>query len=66
MATVLFSHLPQGPPEIKLLVDDADPPPAAQPAVPNISYHFAMGGKSFAVLLDHFPDLLPKVGPCQG
>ncbi|KAL7982940.1 hypothetical protein Chor_013546 [Crotalus horridus] len=50
----------QGPPEVKLLVDDADPPPAAQPAVPDISYHFAMGGKSFAVLLDHFPDLLPK------
>ncbi|XP_015668636.1 probable cation-transporting ATPase 13A3 [Protobothrops mucrosquamatus] len=47
-----------------LLVDDADPPPAAQPAVPDISYHFAMGGKSFAVLLDHFPDLLPKLLLC--
>ncbi|KAM3822026.1 polyamine-transporting ATPase 13A3-like isoform 5-T6 [Vipera latastei] len=54
----------QGPPEIKLLVDEADGPPAAQPAVPDISYHFAMGGKSFAVLLDHFPDLLPKLLLC--
>ncbi|XP_039180740.1 probable cation-transporting ATPase 13A3 isoform X1 [Crotalus tigris] len=54
----------QGPPEVKLLVDDADPPPAAQPAVPDTSYHFAMGGKSFAVLLDHFPDLLPKLLLC--
>lgn len=51
---------------MKLLVEEAQPPAAAQPAVPDISYHFAMGGKSFAVLLDHFPDLLPKVRPCQG
>lgn len=46
--------------------EEAEPPTAAHPALPGISYHFAMGGKSFAVLLDHFPDLLPKVRPGQG
>ena len=24
-------------------------------------YHFAMNGKSFAVILEHFQDLVPKV-----
>ncbi|XP_070586132.1 polyamine-transporting ATPase 13A3-like isoform X2 [Erythrolamprus reginae] len=54
----------QGPLEMKLLVEEAEPPMAAHPVVPDISYHFAMGGKSFAVLLDHFPDLLPKLLLC--
>ncbi|XP_070810736.1 polyamine-transporting ATPase 13A3-like [Pituophis catenifer annectens] len=56
--------LSKGPPEMKLLVEEAEPPAAAHPAIPDISYHFAMGGKSFAVLLDHFPDLLPKLLLC--
>lgn len=25
-------------------------------------YHFAMNGKSFSVILEHFQDLVPKVG----
>jgi len=25
-------------------------------------YHFAMSGKSFAVIIEHFQDLLQKVG----
>uniref|UniRef100_A0A670J3W8 Cation-transporting ATPase n=1 Tax=Podarcis muralis TaxID=64176 RepID=A0A670J3W8_PODMU len=29
-----------------------------------VSYHFAVGGKSFSVILDHFPDLLPKLLLC--
>ncbi|XP_028654053.1 polyamine-transporting ATPase 13A3-like isoform X1 [Erpetoichthys calabaricus] len=32
------------------------------PAEP--SYHFAMNGKTFSVILDHFPDLLPKLLLC--
>ncbi|XP_041093172.1 probable cation-transporting ATPase 13A3 [Polyodon spathula] len=28
------------------------------------SYHFAMSGKSFSVISDHFPDLLPKLLLC--
>ncbi|XP_029471219.1 probable cation-transporting ATPase 13A3 isoform X3 [Rhinatrema bivittatum] len=27
----------------------------------HIDYHFAMNGKSFAVILEHFPDLVPKL-----
>ncbi|XP_032802753.2 polyamine-transporting ATPase 13A3 isoform X2 [Petromyzon marinus] len=27
----------------------------------NHEYHFAMSGKSFAIIFDHFPDLLPKI-----
>lgn len=29
-------------------------------------YHFAMNGKSFAVIQEHFQDLVPKVGPLLG
>lgn len=29
-------------------------------------YHFAMGGKSFAVITEHFQDLLQKVGGGTG
>ncbi|KAJ7313297.1 hypothetical protein JRQ81_004585 [Phrynocephalus forsythii] len=38
--------------------------PGPQPGVPEVSYHFAIGGKSFSVILDHFPDLLPKLLLC--
>eukprot|EP00061_Rhincodon_typus_P008167 g30547.t1 len=31
-----------------------------RPQPPEISYHFAMSGKSFSVITEHFPDLLPK------
>uniref|UniRef100_A0A670J3P7 Uncharacterized protein n=1 Tax=Podarcis muralis TaxID=64176 RepID=A0A670J3P7_PODMU len=47
--------------EIKLMLDKEDQPPAAPP---DTSYHFAVGGKSFSVILDHFPDLLPKLLLC--
>ncbi|KAM6453284.1 polyamine-transporting ATPase 13A3-like isoform 2-T4 [Liasis olivaceus] len=50
--------------EIKLMVDEAEPPHAPQPGVPDTSYHFAIGGKSFSVILEHFPDLLPKLLLC--
>uniref|UniRef100_A0A803T0S5 Cation-transporting ATPase n=1 Tax=Anolis carolinensis TaxID=28377 RepID=A0A803T0S5_ANOCA len=29
-----------------------------------VSYHFAIGGRSFSVILEHFPDLLPKLLLC--
>lgn len=29
---------------------------------PQEQYHFAMSGKSFAVIIEHFQDLLQKVG----
>ncbi|XP_059498532.1 polyamine-transporting ATPase 13A3-like [Stegostoma tigrinum] len=35
-----------------------------RPQPPEISYHFAMSGKSFAVIAEHFPDLLPKLLLC--
>ncbi|XP_041034738.1 probable cation-transporting ATPase 13A3 isoform X1 [Carcharodon carcharias] len=35
-----------------------------RPQSPEISYHFAMSGKSFAVITEHFPDLLPKLLLC--
>ncbi|CAI5791593.1 probable cation-transporting ATPase 13A3 isoform X1 [Podarcis lilfordi] len=47
--------------EIKLMLDKEDQPPVAPP---DTSYHFAVGGKSFSVILDHFPDLLPKLLLC--
>nr|XP_060635789.1 polyamine-transporting ATPase 13A3-like [Anolis sagrei ordinatus] len=51
--------------EIKLMLDEEEPPPAApRPAVPEVSYHFAIGGRSFSVILEHFPDLLPKLLLC--
>ncbi|XP_060710432.1 polyamine-transporting ATPase 13A3-like [Hemiscyllium ocellatum] len=34
------------------------------PQSPEISYHFAMSGKSFSVIAEHFPDLLPKLLLC--
>uniref|UniRef100_A0ACB8EWZ2 Uncharacterized protein n=1 Tax=Sphaerodactylus townsendi TaxID=933632 RepID=A0ACB8EWZ2_9SAUR len=51
--------------EIKLMLDEEELPP--EPRGPNVadnSYHFAIGGKSFAVILDHFPDLLSKLLLC--
>ncbi|XP_038642827.1 probable cation-transporting ATPase 13A3 [Scyliorhinus canicula] len=35
-----------------------------RPQAPETSYHFAMSGKSFAVIVEHFPDLLPKLLLC--
>ncbi|XP_067879690.1 polyamine-transporting ATPase 13A3-like isoform X2 [Heterodontus francisci] len=35
-----------------------------RPQPPEISYHFAMSGKSFSVIAEHFPDLLPKLLLC--
>ncbi|GCC19852.1 hypothetical protein chiPu_0018575 [Chiloscyllium punctatum] len=34
------------------------------PQSAEISYHFAMSGKSFSVIAEHFPDLLPKLLLC--
>ncbi|XP_061444002.1 polyamine-transporting ATPase 13A3-like isoform X2 [Rhineura floridana] len=51
--------------EIKLMLDEEEaPPPAPRPGVPDSSYHFAITGRSFSVILDHFPDLLPKLLLC--
>lgn len=36
-------------------VCDADEPKSKE------QYHFAMNGKSFATILEHFPDMLQKV-----
>ncbi|XP_077171278.1 polyamine-transporting ATPase 13A3-like [Paroedura picta] len=44
--------------------EQQDSPPVPQPKSPDPSYHFAIGGKSFAVILDHFPDLLSKLLLC--
>ncbi|XP_067828171.1 polyamine-transporting ATPase 13A3-like [Heptranchias perlo] len=35
-----------------------------RPQPPEACYHFAMSGKSFAVITEHFPDLLPKLLLC--
>lgn len=48
------------PQEILMLEDEEAPRPDA----PETSYHFAISGKSFSVISEHFPDLLPKVGAC--
>ncbi|KAG2468428.1 AT133 ATPase, partial [Polypterus senegalus] len=37
---------------------------AAEQSPAEPSYHFAMNGKTFSVILDHFPDLLPKLLLC--
>nr|XP_056719148.1 polyamine-transporting ATPase 13A3-like [Euleptes europaea] len=50
--------------EIKLMLDEEEPPPATRQNIADTSYHFAIGGKSFAVILDHFPDLLSKLLLC--
>lgn len=44
------------------MLEEEAPPPTPRPGVPDTSYHFALSGKSFSVILEHFPDLLPKVG----
>ncbi|KAJ6654962.1 hypothetical protein lerEdw1_006433 [Lerista edwardsae] len=56
----LVCLLPQ---EILMLEEEA-PPPSPQPGVPGTSYHFALSGKSFSVIVEHFPDLLPKLLLC--
>ncbi|KAH0626031.1 hypothetical protein JD844_000730 [Phrynosoma platyrhinos] len=37
--------------EIKLMLDEEELPPAPRPGIPEISYHFAISGKSFSLLL---------------
>ncbi|XP_053115435.1 polyamine-transporting ATPase 13A3-like isoform X2 [Hemicordylus capensis] len=49
--------------EIKLMLGEAEEE-LPRPEAPDTSYHFAISGKSFSVLLDHFPDLLPKLLLC--
>uniref|UniRef100_A0ABM5EJN6 Polyamine-transporting ATPase 13A3-like n=1 Tax=Pogona vitticeps TaxID=103695 RepID=A0ABM5EJN6_9SAUR len=56
--------------EIKLMLEEEEEeeegelPPVPRPGVPEVSYHFAIGGKSFSIIVDHFPDLLPKLLLC--
>ncbi|XP_078525906.1 polyamine-transporting ATPase 13A3-like [Lissotriton helveticus] len=38
--------------------------PTEQSQIPEVSYHFAMSGKSFSIISEHFPDLLPKLLLC--
>ena len=33
----------------------------AETAIDINSYHFAMDGKTFAIIAEHFPELMPKV-----
>lgn len=44
------------------MLDEEEECPMPWLAIPDTNSHFAIGGKSFSVVLDHFPDLLPKVG----
>ncbi|XP_042331882.1 LOW QUALITY PROTEIN: polyamine-transporting ATPase 13A3-like [Sceloporus undulatus] len=50
--------------EIKLMLDEEELPPVPRPGIPEVSYHFAISGKSFCVISEHFPDLLPKLLLC--
>uniref|UniRef100_A0A3P8Z6E0 Polyamine-transporting ATPase 13A3 n=1 Tax=Esox lucius TaxID=8010 RepID=A0A3P8Z6E0_ESOLU len=43
-------------PNERVIIADATPPKDVQP-----HYHFAMTGKSFAVITEHFPDLVQKL-----
>ncbi|XP_069501032.1 polyamine-transporting ATPase 13A3-like isoform X2 [Ambystoma mexicanum] len=47
---------------VKICMED-DLPNGPTP-VPEVSYHFAIGGKSFSIISEHFPDLLPKLLLC--
>ncbi|XP_029436037.1 probable cation-transporting ATPase 13A3 isoform X2 [Rhinatrema bivittatum] len=43
---------------------EKDEIPAIRGNVPETIYHFAMSGKSFSVISEHFPELLPKLLLC--
>ncbi|XP_072114405.1 polyamine-transporting ATPase 13A3-like isoform X1 [Mobula birostris] len=45
--------------DIQITVEDTCSKDA--PQLPDACYHFAMSGKSFDVITEHFPDLLPKL-----
>uniref|UniRef100_UPI00398E856F polyamine-transporting ATPase 13A3-like isoform X2 n=1 Tax=Pristiophorus japonicus TaxID=55135 RepID=UPI00398E856F len=47
-----------------LRIDVEDDSLKDRPQSPEACYHFAMSGKSFAVITEHFPDLLPKLLLC--
>ncbi|XP_044273235.1 polyamine-transporting ATPase 13A3-like isoform X2 [Varanus komodoensis] len=50
--------------EIRLMLEEEETAPAPRPGAPDASYHFAISGRSFSVVWDHFPDLLPKLLLC--
>ncbi|XP_030042788.1 probable cation-transporting ATPase 13A3 [Microcaecilia unicolor] len=49
--------------EVRVLLEKDEILPVRQ-NVPETVYHFAMSGKSFAVISEHFPELLPKLLLC--
>uniref|UniRef100_A0A8D0G6A1 Cation-transporting ATPase 13A3 n=1 Tax=Sphenodon punctatus TaxID=8508 RepID=A0A8D0G6A1_SPHPU len=49
--------------DIRLMVE-GESPREARLNLHDASYHFAISGKSFSVIADHFPDLLPKLLLC--
>ncbi|PWA32986.1 hypothetical protein CCH79_00016890 [Gambusia affinis] len=63
-------HSAESVPSLRFSVEDGGTPAAAQSPANDINqglyqagvdYHFAINGKSFAALCDHFPEYLPKV-----